>query len=284
VVIVAEEFKMSENLEAQLKKAIDDANRSPKKLELPEVKKYRHEIDKSLEYFEDFDKKALKPDDFDDMINLAHDILFNLANLRIENLKSAHPNEMNSTASKIDKYLPEWINNCTKITNKFEQFYQDLSNFIISNNIKDNLLFFKTQEEFLNEVDKVKKDIHKRSNKINFFNKSYEEKKIYSNFLIIIGLKSLYDLTAELEYARSRFKLLDPIFIKEISDFWKELTPELQLSEELVKNFQESELYTKEGCLYCIVENLSKIGCSVNNFFRNIVVKKIAKNYREQDM
>ncbi|CAG8784864.1 2775_t:CDS:2, partial [Cetraspora pellucida] len=185
--------------------------------------------------------------------------------------------------SEIDKYLPEWINSCTKITNKFEQFYQDLSNFINSNNIKDNLLFFNTQEELLNKTDEIKKKIDKRSNKILSFNKSHDEEKIYSNFLIIIGLKSVYDLTAELEYARSRFKLLDPIFIKEISEFWKELTPELQLSEELVKIFQESELYTKEGCLYCIVENLSKIGCSVNNFFRNIVVKKIAKNYRVQE-
>ena len=147
---------MSENLEAQLKKAIDDANSSPDKLELPEVKKYRHEIYKSLEYFEDLDKKALKPDDFDDMINLACEVLLNLSNLKLENLKSTCSYEMNSLINEIDKYLPNWIDSCIEITNKFNKIYKDLSNFVTDNNIKDNLLFFEIQEELLTEVAEIK--------------------------------------------------------------------------------------------------------------------------------
>lgn len=244
-------------------------NKYPEKLNLAEVKIYRQKIVTQLEYFKDFDKKALKFEDFDDMINLAYDILFKSANL-----KSTCQSEMNSLVSEIDKYLPEWINSCTEITNKFNQFYEDLNDFITSNNIGDNLLTFKIQEELLTKIDEIKTDLHKSDK----WNKIYLNKeKTRSNFLLIIGLKSVYDLTTELEYARSGFKLLDPLFIKEISDFWKELIHELRSSEELVKIFKENELYVKESCFDFIVENLVKIGFCLFKFFRNIVVKKVAK-------
>ncbi|KAF0499955.1 hypothetical protein F8M41_020361 [Gigaspora margarita] len=262
-------FEISKNLQEILEEAINDVNKYPEKLNLAEVKIYRQKIVTQLEYFKDFDKKALKFEDFDDMINLAYDILFKSANL-----KSTCQSEMNSLVSEIDKYLPEWINSCTEITNKFNQFYEDLNDFITSNNIGDNLLTFKIQEELLTKIDEIKTDLHKSDK----WNKIYLNKeKTRSNFLLIIGLKSVYDLTTELEYARSGFKLLDPLFIKEISDFWKELIHELRSSEELVKIFKENELYVKESCFDFIVENLVKIGFCLFKFFRNIVVKKVAK-------
>ncbi|CAG8852444.1 34891_t:CDS:1, partial [Gigaspora margarita] len=47
--------------------AINDVNKYPEKLNLAEVKIYRQKIVTQLEYFKDFDKKALKFEDFDDM-------------------------------------------------------------------------------------------------------------------------------------------------------------------------------------------------------------------------
>ncbi|CAG8812633.1 128_t:CDS:2, partial [Dentiscutata erythropus] len=186
-------------------------------------------LKKQLEYFEDFDEKALKFDDFDNMINLACDVLLNLANFKSKILKSVCSYEMDS---KIDEYLPkwtEWINSCTESTYKFNKFYEELSKFITDKNIKDELLFFEIQEELLDKV----------------------AEENFQNFLHIIELKSIYVLTTELECARSRFKLLDPIFVKEISDFWKELTHKLQLSKELMEIFKENECERKLSSLYC---------------------------------
>ncbi|CAG8802860.1 38646_t:CDS:2, partial [Gigaspora margarita] len=233
------EIEISQNLQKQLKKAIDHVNKSPEKLEL-KVEKYRQKIDNQLKRFEDF-VEVLKFDYFDDMINLTSEVLLNLSNLKLENLKSTCLYEMNSLISEIDKYLPkwtEWSDSCTEITNKFNKFYKDLSNFITDNNIKDNLLFFEIQEELLTEVDDIKTKLLEASDKLDekkiiSFSKSHIKKEIYSNFLLIIGLKSIYDLTTELECARTRFKLLDPLFIKEISDFWKELIYRLQIIKEL---------------------------------------------------
>ncbi|RIB01495.1 hypothetical protein C2G38_2256153 [Gigaspora rosea] len=244
---VETESEMTKSRQEILEEAINYVNKSQEKLNLQKVKGYRQKIANQLKYFEDFDKKALKFEDFDDMINLAYVILFKSANL-----KSTCPSEMNLLVSEIDKDLPKWINSCTKIANKFNQFYEDLNDFITSNNIKDNLLTFEIQEELLTEVNGIKTKLCKTSDKLNkifSLRKSQVEEKIRSNFLLIIGLKSVYDLTTELEYARSGFKLfLDPIFIKEILDFWKELIHELQSSEDLVKIFKESELYLKENC------------------------------------
>ncbi|CAG8705501.1 11424_t:CDS:2, partial [Dentiscutata heterogama] len=159
------------------------------------------------------------------------------------------------------------------------RLYDDSRSYITHNTIEDNLLFFEIQEELLGKVDEVKEKLRKKHgilNKIVSPFKSLDEKEIY----LVIGLKLLYDLTIELECARSRFKLLNPEFVKDISDFWGKLTYELQLSKELVNIFKESEceLYIKESCHHCIVENLSKIGCLINDFVRNITAKKIAKN------
>ncbi|CAG8795395.1 24374_t:CDS:2, partial [Gigaspora margarita] len=150
------ESKMKKIRREILEEAIKDVNKSPEKLNLQEVKIYRQKIVTQLEYFEDFDKKALTFEDFDNMINLAYDILFKSANL-----KSTCPSEMNSLVSEIDKCLPEWINICTKITNKFNQFYEDLNDFITNNNIGDNLLTFKIQEELLTKIDEIKTNLHK---------------------------------------------------------------------------------------------------------------------------
>ncbi|CAG8463055.1 8066_t:CDS:2, partial [Dentiscutata erythropus] len=271
IIASTEEFEISKHLQVQLEKAIKDANRSP---EHEKVKNYRQKINKYFKHFEEFDKKASKFEDFD-YINSAYEILFCLANL-----KSACSNEMKLSIGEIEKYLPDWINCCTKITAKFK-FYEDFSsNFIIENNIKNNLLFFGIQEELLTEINGIKTNLREKSGKLNksFFNKSrkYDE-EIYSNFLLIIGLKSIYDLVTELEDARIRFKLLDPIF-KKIIDFWKELTHELESSKELVKIFKESESYVKEYTFRCIIEISSKIVCLGCHFFKNLRVKKIENN------
>ncbi|CAG8784018.1 672_t:CDS:1, partial [Cetraspora pellucida] len=168
VIIAATDFEIPKNLQEQLERTIEHVNKTPEKLELKEVKEYRKKIDKQLEYFEDFDKKALKCDDFDEMINLAYDILVNFASLKSENLKSTCSNEMNSLISGIDEYLPKWINSCIEITNRFNKFYDDLSNFITDNNIKDNLLFFEIQEELLIKVVEVKEKLRKKHGTLNY--------------------------------------------------------------------------------------------------------------------
>ncbi|CAG8743825.1 8663_t:CDS:2, partial [Gigaspora margarita] len=287
-VIEFKKLKTSKPLQEQLKKAIDHVNKSPEKFELKEAEKYRQKIVKQLKYFKDI-VEVLKFDDFYDMIDLACEVLLNLSNLKLENLKSTCSHEMNSLINEIDKYLPkwtEWIDSCTEITNKFIKIYEDLSNFVTDNNIKDNLLFFEIQEELLTKVDEIKTKLHKASGKLDkiiSFSKSHVEEEIYSNFLLVIELKSIYDLAMELECARSRFKLLDPIFVKEIS----ELTHRLQLIKGLVEKFKDSEceLHVKECCHHCIVEilkDLQKLGIpaekmnlanilSTSNLLNNII-------------
>ncbi|CAG8694529.1 11853_t:CDS:2, partial [Gigaspora rosea] len=117
--------EMTKSRQEILEEAINDVNKSQEKLNLQKVKDYRQKIANQLKHFEDFDKKALKFEDFDDMINSAYDILFKLAKL-----KRTCQSEMNPLVSEIDKYLPEWINSCTKIANKFNLFNEDLNDFI----------------------------------------------------------------------------------------------------------------------------------------------------------
>ncbi|CAG8802472.1 39328_t:CDS:2, partial [Gigaspora margarita] len=282
-VIEFEKLKTSKPLQEQLKKAIDHVNKSPEKFELKGVEKYRQKIDKQLKCFKDI-IEVLKFDDFDDMINLACEILLNLSNLKLENLKSTCSYEMNSLINEIDKYLPKWTDSCTEITTKFNKIYEELHNFITDNNIKDNLLFFEIQEELLTKLDEIKTKLYKASDKLDkiiSFSKSHVEEETYSNFLLVIELKSIYDLTMELECARIRFKLLDPIFVKEISDFWKEFAHILHIIKELVKIFKECEceLYVKECCHHCIVENLNNLSklkfCGQKDYKTELLLKRI---------
>ncbi|CAG8545101.1 6007_t:CDS:2, partial [Dentiscutata heterogama] len=297
VLIVAEEYKLPENLQEQLEIAIEEMKKSPKNLQkqlenaIDEVKKSQRILDRQ-EYFQeylqkinDFDEKALKIDDLNQMIDLKFEILSNLATLKtgifllVEKVKNIDLericlNEISLTVGEIDKYLPEWINCCTKITNKFEE----LSYFI--SKIEDSHFFFTIQEEILSKLADKKTNLNHMSKKIDnlkgffpsFKNIEKEKKKIqnesYSNFLQIIGLKLVYDLTTELEYATSRLKLLD---IQKILEFWKKLSDELRLSEELLKSFEKSELYVKEYYLDYLVDNLTEIGCSINNFCKQII-------------
>ncbi|CAG8596682.1 9069_t:CDS:2, partial [Scutellospora calospora] len=254
VIAEDEDLKPSKALLEQLEKAIRKVKESPETIEEhQEVKKYLQEIDKQLEYFKEFDEKVF---DFNHMINLAFDILSSLANLKTEvfslieksnriNLESNCLSEINLLVGEIDKYfkyLREWKNISTIITNQFKKLYEDLRN--LNNNTKDSLFFFEIQEKLITEKEELMKKINQENE---------------ANLLHIIGLKLVYDLATELEYTTSRFKLLDLTSIQKISDFLEKLTYELQLSEEFVKNFGESELYVKECCLNYVVEKLSKI-------------------------
>ncbi|CAG8669269.1 2787_t:CDS:2, partial [Scutellospora calospora] len=84
------------------------------------------------------------------------------------------------------------------------------------------------------------------------------KKEAHSNFLLIIGLKLLYDLTTELEYTTSRLRLLDPAYIQKISEFWETLSKELSKLK-VVKIFEKCELYAQECYLDYMAENLTKI-------------------------
>ncbi|CAG8763828.1 11402_t:CDS:2, partial [Racocetra persica] len=120
-------------------------------------------------------------------------------------------------------------------------------------------------------------EYEKKINRIHFTN--YEKvSKIDSSFLLIIGLKSVYDLFVEFGYAAKRLKLLDSISIQKITDFLKKLNNVLKQTKDLVKVFKESELCLKDCCFDYVVENLSQIGCLVNNFCTQIIVKKIVKD------
>ncbi|CAG8577184.1 2263_t:CDS:2 [Dentiscutata erythropus] len=213
VLIVIEKYELPENLQKQLEKAIKDMKESPGKIDFQE---YLQKIEDQLNCFKDFDEKALKINDLNQMINLKFEILSSLTNLKTElfllvekmksnDLESIRPNEINSIVSKIVKYLPDWIDCCSKITNKFN----DLSNFINT------------------------------------------------------------------QYATSRLQLLD---IQKRLEFWKKLSDELQLSKELLESFEKRELYVKEYYLNYLVENLTEIGCLINNFCKQIIDEKIVKN------
>ncbi|CAG8732602.1 4879_t:CDS:2, partial [Racocetra persica] len=267
-----ETYELPKNLQEQLKNALNDVEKSPEILERQEIREYfqeyRQKIDDQLIYFNDFDEKALKIDDLNQIINLEFEILFSFATLKtgifllVKKLKNIDlentcPNEINLTFGKIDKYLPEWINCCTKITNKFK----DINDFI--SKIEDSHFFFAIQEEILTKVNKTKTNLHHMSEKIDknkkkFFPKNIKEvqDEIYLNFFQIIGLKLVYDLATKLEYT---------------TKFWEKFLDELRLNEKLLKNFEQSELYVKEYCLDYVVENLTEIGCSVNNFCKQII-------------
>ncbi|CAG8731006.1 14338_t:CDS:2, partial [Cetraspora pellucida] len=275
VIIITKEYEIPGNLQELLEKAINDVKKSPEILERQEIKEYFQEyyqkIDEQLKYFNDFNERALKIDDLNQIIDLEFEILSKLVTLKIEifllveklkniDLENIDTKEIDLIVCEIDKYLPEWIDCCTKITNKFKKFYEGFSNLI--SKTKDSHYFFAVQEEILDKVaDKISlydmsKNISKKIDKPKGFfssSKNNTEKiqnEIYSNFLRIIGLKLVYDLTTELEYATSKLNLLDPMFIQKISEFWQQLLDELKISETLFeilfKSFKQSELYAKE--------------------------------------
>ncbi|CAG8773083.1 7817_t:CDS:2, partial [Cetraspora pellucida] len=181
-------------------------------------KQYLQELDQQ---FKDFGDKVLKIKDFN-IIDLAFNILFNLANLKSKiflfiekvnnfDLEGSFLNEIDSLIGEIDKYLkslPEWNSTCIKITNQFK----DLNNFI--ENIKDSLFYFEIQEKLLIKMDEIKNKLLDKSKNIDeyelkkkssFRSKHYKKKiedyndAIYSDFLLIIGLKLVYNLIVELE-------------------------------------------------------------------------------------
>ncbi|CAG8562948.1 9420_t:CDS:2 [Cetraspora pellucida] len=293
VIIVAGDIEVfEEKNQNQLEEAINRMKNSSenllKILELQEIKEYLQEIDQ----LKNLNEKVLKTNN-SNVINLKLD-MFSLVNLKTEmlsfieklnniDLESIFSNKISLSISEIDKYLPRWKNYCIKIANYFE----NLSN--LNNNMKDNLFFFEIQEKLLTKIEKVKTELHdqfqeveKYKSKKNIFKpyqKEIDEKneKIYSKFLLTIGLKLVYDLIAELGYVAKRLKLLDQYSIQNISDFWKKLIYELELTEGAVEVFKESEQYIKECCLDYIVKNLINIGCLVNNFCKQIIVERIVE-------
>ncbi|CAG8806987.1 16282_t:CDS:2, partial [Cetraspora pellucida] len=221
-VIIAsnEKYEIPENLKKTFKRAINDVKESPeilrkvindvKELSEHQVKKYFQEFDQQLK---DFDNKVLKIKDFD-MIDLAFNILFNLANLKTKifsfiekmdnfNLEVIFSNEFVSLINEIDKHLKplsEWKNICIKIINQFKV----LNNFI--ENIKDNLFYFEIQEKLLIKMDEMKNKLLDKSKNID----EYELKK------------------------------------RVVLDFLNNLNYELEQVEDLMKVFKKSELCLKD--------------------------------------
>ncbi|CAG8480574.1 5119_t:CDS:2 [Racocetra fulgida] len=205
------------------------------------------------------------------MIDLTSLLIKELMNINLK-IPGANLNEV-SLVDKIDQNLLKWIEDYAKIARKFNQFYKDLDNF----NKNDNLVLFNIQENLLTKLDNIRNHLVKKSkdldNILYLIQKENIKKKIDKDFHYIIQLKSVYDLTTKLEYIRSRLYFFDPTLIQKISDFCEKLTYELKLNNDLIKIFRESEPYVKDYCLNRIVENLSEIGCLVNNFCRHIIAK-----------
>ncbi|CAG8780462.1 20738_t:CDS:2, partial [Cetraspora pellucida] len=278
------DYEIPENLQIHLEKAIEDVKKSPSKLEHEELEKYLQEINKKLK---DFNENALKID-FNYIIDLKFEILSDLANLKAAlngklnyiNLKSTFSDKINLSVGEIDKindFLSKWINRTKTIP--FEEIYEGLSKFNnFVNNMEDSLFFFEIQEKLLAKITEIKETLPYKSEEIDKPYKPYKSTKqkkdkwgifsttkntkeippnevqneVYSDFLLIIGLKLAYDLTTELEYTTSRLKLLDPT-IQKIIVILKKLHDEfdkLQSSEELVESFERSELYVRECCFY----------------------------------
>ncbi|CAG8634106.1 hypothetical protein C2G38_2054027 [Gigaspora rosea] len=241
------------------------------------TEKYYKKIDKQLNYFKEFDKKALNIGDFIHMIDSAFSLIKELKNMNL-NSADTSSNEAN-LVDKIDQYLHNWIKEYAKIAQKFTQFYEGLSIFN-KNNKNDAFVLFNIQEELLTEVDDIRKHLTKKSKELGnilYLNKEDIKKKIEKDLHRIIQLKSVYDLTTELENIRSRLELFDPNFIQKISDFCEKLTYNLELNNDLIKIFRENEPYVKDYCLNCIVKNLAEISCLVNHFCRCIIAKTYDK-------
>ncbi|KAF0520800.1 hypothetical protein F8M41_016084 [Gigaspora margarita] len=217
VIVFTFEFGIPENLKKPLKNAINSVKESPEILEkmiinvkkLPEVlehQKAERYLQELVQQLKDFDEKVLAIKDFN-MIDLIFDILFSLANFKTENFAFIEkvnnldlkitPNEFDLLIGEIDKHLkslPEW-NNYSKMKELREKLRHRSQN--------------------LGEFESKRKKSYRP--------KRYEEKikeedsAVYSDFLFIIGLKSVYDLIAELEYTTKKLKLLDSISIQKMS-------------------------------------------------------------------
>ncbi|CAG8521040.1 7443_t:CDS:2, partial [Racocetra persica] len=135
VVIAVEEFELPKNLQDHLRKAISNVNnKSSELLNHKDIEEYYKKIDKQLNEFKEFDKKALKIDNFIHMFD------------------------------SIDQNLLKWVEDYTKIARKFnaKQCYEGLSIF----NKNNNLVLFNIQEELLMEVDDIKKHLTKKSKEL----------------------------------------------------------------------------------------------------------------------
>ncbi|CAG8512288.1 1764_t:CDS:2 [Gigaspora rosea] len=256
VIDAAFRYKVPENLKKPLENAINSVKESPEILEkmiinakkLPEIssrdsqritnkeKPYQtidllgQELDQQLK---DFDKKVLTIKEFN-MIDLAFDILFSLASFKTENFTfiekvnnldfKINPNEFDLLIVEINKHLkslPEWNNYCIKIINQFE----DLINLV--NNVEESFFILEIQEKLLANMKELREKLRNKSKNLDeieskrkkSFRPKQEDGAIYSEFIFIIGLKSVYDLIAELEYTTKKLKLLDSISIQKILGF-----------------------------------------------------------------
>ncbi|KAF0525239.1 hypothetical protein F8M41_014677 [Gigaspora margarita] len=316
VIIATDEYKIPKVFQNQLENAIDEMKKLLEKLEhqedkvyfqkylqkIPEIlehqedkvyfQKYCEKINNQLNHFNDFEKKALKISDFNYMINSTFEILSGLTLLKTKiflsieglnniDLDNTQQDEINLSLDKTTEDLSKWIYYCSEIAEQFRNFDKDYTNLM---NIEDRLFFFEIQEDILTKIDNIKTNLLHNSKEIDkpkvrrlFSSSSTEMKKeAHSNFLLIIGLKLLYDLTIELEYTASRLKLLDLKFFQIISEFLETLSKELSKLE-IAKNFEKCELYVKEFYLDYIVEHLTKISCLVNDFCRQIVLDRFLK-------
>ncbi|CAG8716427.1 27112_t:CDS:2, partial [Gigaspora margarita] len=288
VIIAVNEFKIQKKFKKLLEKAINEMKKPPNILEkaindvknLAEISQHQ-EIKKYFQdqQLKDFDKKVLK---IENMINLLFNILSSLADLKtgiflfnekVNNLylEGTFSNEIDLLVDEIDKLLKplsEWNNCCTNFTNHFEDF----NNFV--KNIEDSSFFFKIQKKLLTELDKTRKHLCNKLDKIEEYSATMydvfrfkspdkkiaeEKEKAYLDLLFIIGLKSVYDLFVELEYAGKRLKLLDSNSNQKISDFLKKLNYTLKQTKDSVEVFKKSELYLKDYSISYAVENLSQL-------------------------
>ncbi|CAG8835378.1 31583_t:CDS:2, partial [Gigaspora margarita] len=179
VIIAYVEFKLPKNLQNHLRKAISNIKNITNHNDL---EKYYKIINKQHNYFKEFDKKALNISDFIHMIDLAFSLIEKLKNIDL-NSTNANSNETN-LVNKIDQNLYNWIEDYTKIAQKFKQFYE---------------------EELLTEVDNIRKHLTKKSKELDnilYLNKEDIKKKIEKGIYHIIQLKSVYNLTTGLEHIR----------------------------------------------------------------------------------
>ncbi|CAG8778311.1 2462_t:CDS:1, partial [Racocetra fulgida] len=166
LIATVEKYEMQKNFQNQLENAIGDVKKLLENLEYQEDRKYLRKIpevlerqddkkffleyldkvDNQLDFFKDFDKKALEISYyFNHMINSTFEILSGLANLQtkifssIERLNNIDlentQDEINLSFDETNEDLSKWINYCAEITKHFKKFYKNHSNLI--ENIKD---------------------------------------------------------------------------------------------------------------------------------------------------
>ncbi|CAG8792780.1 16212_t:CDS:2, partial [Racocetra fulgida] len=244
-----DEFKLPKNLKNQLKTTITKVNGSLEKLNNQKIDDFIHIIDSKLSIIEEFNEKFNELDSVSweksnykkikEYSERVKELLKSWKDVNFGSMIDSAPSLFKKLIERISKGEPQELQKDDAIINeKSQQLLHELQS------ISPNEISL-----FVEKIDKIEK----------FEQVLCEWINVYTDYAKIAGkFKQFYEdlnnFKTDINFFDIQEELLNEInnikesFTKKSapSDFWENFIHELELNEELVKTFKESEFYAKE--------------------------------------